>query len=387
MSKQAQPEAEPPRNALSPTKNGARPVTDAQHADISTLMNPGTEKRQRMRGFDDDYVDIVDYIVRCTHKIWEEKGLGLIYSHYRHNAVIHTADGMTYGRDKVIADSTKMLSAFPDARLFADDVIWSGDDEVGFHTSHRITWVGRNTGYSIYGPPTGRKIVRQGVAHCFVKENRIVEEWICRDELSLVRQLGFDEYKLVQKLVTQDVARGLGSPRQLPQGEIERLQGQSTPEPVRAVREGDVEGFVRRAFHEIWNWRLLNKVDAYYVRSYVAKVSTNRQLYGWGDLKGFILGMLAAFPDALLNVDHVCFLSDHEGGYRVATRWTLVGTHDGPGVYGEPTGKRVYLMGITHQELKGGKFIREWTLFDEFALLKQLYAPEQAEMVSRATPL
>ncbi len=30
-------------------------------------------------------------------------------------------------------------------------------------------------------------------------------------------------------------------------------------------------------------------------------------------------------------------------------------------------------MGITHQEVKGGKFVREWTIFDEFALLKQLY--------------
>ena len=38
--------------------------------DISKLMNPGTERRQSLRGFDDDYVDIVDYIVRCTHKIW-----------------------------------------------------------------------------------------------------------------------------------------------------------------------------------------------------------------------------------------------------------------------------------------------------------------------------
>jgi len=191
--------------------------------------------------------------------------------------VIHTTDELTYGRDKVVADSTKMLSALPDAKLFADDVIWSGDDEVGFHTSHLITWIGRNTSYSVHGPPTGRKVVRQGIAHCFVKENRIVEEWICRDKLSPVRQLGFDEHALARNVVKQ--VRGAGA-RQPPQGEIERLQGQGTPETVQAVREGDVEGFVRRAFHEIWNWRLLNKVDAYYVRNYVAKVSTNRQLYG-----------------------------------------------------------------------------------------------------------
>ena len=62
-------------------------VTEVPGHHISKLMQPGVEKRQGMRGFDADYVDIVDYIVRCTHKIWEEKQVGLIYSHYGHNAL------------------------------------------------------------------------------------------------------------------------------------------------------------------------------------------------------------------------------------------------------------------------------------------------------------
>ena len=59
----------------------AKPVTTIGNNDISNLMNPGTERRQPMQGFDPDYVDIVDYIVRCTHKIWEEGAVGLIYTH------------------------------------------------------------------------------------------------------------------------------------------------------------------------------------------------------------------------------------------------------------------------------------------------------------------
>lgn len=352
-------------------------VTDVNHHDINILLSPGPEKRQSLQGFDDDYVDIVDYIVRSTYKIWEQKGIGLIYDHYRHNAVIHTSDGLTYGRDKVIADSLKTMSAFPDIRLYADDVIWSGNDQDGFHSSHRITWVGHNTGYSIYGPPTGRKVVRQGIAHCFVKENRVVEEWICRDELALIRQLGFDEHELARKMARQEAARGTQSPVKLSRGEVERVAGQATPEPLppRAGDGFDIEDFVRRSFHEIWNWRLLNKIDAYYVKNYLCFTSTNRKLYGLGDLKGYILAILAAFPDARLEVDHVCWLGNEQDGYRVATRWTLQGTHEGPGVYGEPTGKRILLLGITHQVVEEGKFIEEWTVFDEFALLKQLYAP------------
>jgi predicted ester cyclase len=53
----------------------------------------------------------------------------------------------------------------------------------------------------------------------------------------------------------------------------------------------------------------------------------------------------------------------------------LQGTHQGPGLYGEPTGKRVSIMGISHYHLKNGKFVEEWTVFDEIAVLKQLYTP------------
>ena len=353
------------------------PITDVPYTDISIFMNSGPQKRQSIKGFDEDYVDIVDYIVRCTHKIWEEKGVGLIYTHYAHNVLIHTSDGMTYGRDKVIADSIKTMAAFPDVRLFADDVIWSGNDEDGFHSSHRIVWVAHNTGYSIYGPPTGRRVVRQGIAHCFVKENRVVEEWISRDELALIRQLGFDEIELAKKMAALDAASGGKSPKPETQGEVQRLAGQMQPPfyPPKQDTIFDIEDFVRRSLYEIWNWRLLNKIDDYYVVNYWGFVSTNRQLYGLGDLKAYILSLLAAFPDAAVHVDHICWLGDNERGYRVAVRWTLAGTHGGPGHYGEPTGKRVRLMGISHYIVKDGKFVQERTVFDEFALLKKIYTP------------
>ncbi len=37
-----------------------------------------------MRGFEEQYVDIIDYIVRITHRIWEEKHIGYIYDTYKH---------------------------------------------------------------------------------------------------------------------------------------------------------------------------------------------------------------------------------------------------------------------------------------------------------------
>lgn len=350
-----------------------QPITDVPFVDISTHMNPGTEKRQPMQGFDDDYVDIVDYIVRCTHKIWEERGVGHIYTHYSHNLAIHTTDGTTYGRDKVIADSIKTMNAFADLRLYADDVIWSGDDQQGFHSSHRISWIGTNSGYSIYGPPTGKKVQRYGVAQCFVKENRVVEEWICRDELALVLQLGYDPHELARTMAQKQADTGITLPTPTVPGEPERLEGQMQPPPApEPTDENDLEQHVRRTFHEIWNWRLLNKISEYYAPNYLAWVPPYHKIYGRRDYMAWILARMSAFSDVTLTVDHVCSLGDMQKG-RVATRWYMQGTHDGPGWYGAPTGKRTFLMGITHQEVRDGKFVQEWTCFDEFSLLKQLY--------------
>ncbi len=53
----------------------------ADHPDYGDFVKAAsTGRRHPLKGFDEDYVDIVDYIVRCTHKIWEEKAVGLIYT-------------------------------------------------------------------------------------------------------------------------------------------------------------------------------------------------------------------------------------------------------------------------------------------------------------------
>lgn len=348
-------------------------ITLQDHVDINRTL-AAKERRQPMKGFDEEYTDIVDYIIRCTHRIWEEKGMGLCYTHYAHNAVIHTSEGMVYGRDEWTRRAIDGLSAFPDIRLFGDEVIWTGNEEDGFHTSHRIIAIGHNTGYSPYGPPTGRKMVRRAIANCFVKENYICEEWVVRDNVSAIRQLGLDVREMVRKAAERDMARGI-APQEV--GEVERLQGQMPPEvmPPKSGGGFDVEDFVKRSYHEIWNWRLFNKIKTYYSEQYLCHSSSDREFYGLGDFTAFILSMLQAFPDAKMSVDHLYWLGNDQDGYRVAVRWTLLGTHDGYGIYGDPTGRRVRMMGITHHTIKHGKFVEEWTVFDEFAVMKQLYMP------------
>ncbi len=62
---------------------------------------------------------------------------------------------------------------------------------------------------------------------------------------------------------------------------------------------------------------------------------------------------------------------------QTAVRWTLDGHHDGLGRLGEPTGKRLTLMGMSHYHVRGGRVVEEWTVFDELSLLVQLEMPTQ----------
>ena len=129
---------------------------------------------QSLEGFDDCYTDIVDYIVRCTHRIWDERDVGLIYTHYTHNCVLYTPLGTIHSRDEVIRDTIQRLVSFPERRGQATHVVWCGDDREGFYTSHLVTGCGRHTQAGHLGPPTGRPLRLahdRGTASCCATES------------------------------------------------------------------------------------------------------------------------------------------------------------------------------------------------------------------------
>jgi hypothetical protein len=47
-------------------------------------------------------------------------------------------------------------------------------------------------------------------------------------------------------------------------------------------------------------------------------------------------------------------------------RWSIVGTHEGYGVYELPTGRPVYTWGITQRYVRDGRILEEWMVFNEF---------------------
>ncbi|MEL6152074.1 MAG: ester cyclase, partial [Chloroflexota bacterium] len=296
--------------------------------DIQRLKDANGNRLHRMNGFDPKFTDIVDYIIRITHEIWEEKAIGALYEYYAGNIQLHTSGGTIHSRDAVLAGTLATMAAYPDRRLYGDEVIWGGDDVTGFYSSHRLTHVGTNTGWSLYGPPTGRRVNYRAVADCFVRENTIVEEWLARDELSLVHQLGLDPVKTAKEMARKEADSGGTFPTA---ADVERGVGQLPPEPAPEAPADDFspEHFIRSMIHEMWNWRLLNKVREYFAENLAAESASMRKMNSRNEYQSYMLSLLSAFPNLSMTVEHFCVVGDSEIGYRTATRWRMRGTHTG----------------------------------------------------------
>lgn len=340
------------------------------------LLHPPTERRQPMRGFDPRYVDIIDYIVRITHRIWEEKDIGYIYDVYRHNSRVMDDAGLQYGRDKIVADTVHTVNAFPDIRLYADEIIWAGDEETGFYTSHRTVITGTNTGWSRFGPPTNRRISLWCIANCLSQDNEIFEEWVIYNQSSLLRQLGFDLFEKAREFGDQRVRNKATT---VTASETTRLDGQGKPRHLPEPGGGaqDLEADIRRAYHYAWNWRNLASLDRLYDERVIFHGATDRELRGLSAYKSFILSLIAMFPDIALQVDEIYWMGNEAEGYLTAVRWSATGTHRGWGIYGTPTGRQVRIWGLSQQRILKGKIREEWMVFNEFDLLQQLLASEQ----------
>jgi len=200
----------------------------------------------------------------------------------------------------------------------------------------------------------------------------VVEEWLVRDELTLIHQLGLDPVKTAKEMARKDADKGLGYQIS---GDVERGIGQMPPPIIEASPNFEPENFIRRMLNEVWNWRLLNKVRDYFTETVSLESASMRRMSGHNDYQAYVLSLLSPFPNLRITPEHFCYVGDEQVGYRTATRWRMRGTHTGFGIYGEPTGQSIDILGVSHHLIKDGKIQSEWTLFDEFELLKQIHRP------------
>lgn len=317
-----------------------------------------------MRGFDTKFKDFPDYILGITKEIWEDRGIATLNKYYAPDIIVRSPSSLVIGNRDVIAATMATIAEFPDRTLLGEDVIWSGTPEEGMLSSHRLLSTATHLGDGVYGKATGKKLVYRIVADCHAINNQVNDEWLIRDQGAVVRQMGWEPKDYARDLIERE-------------GGFENCVRPFTPD---IDRPGAYRG---KGNDNAWGERyadiltsIMNADLAVIPREYDRAC----QLEYPGGVTGhsfsaadhFWMGLRASFPSAEFKIDHQIGRDDPLMPPRAAIRWSLTGRHDGWGSLGTPTGADVHVMGASHAEFGPWGLRREYVLFDETSIWKQI---------------
>lgn len=317
-----------------------------------------------MRGFDTKFKDFPDYILGITKEIWEDRGIATLNKYYAPDIIVRSPGSLVVGNRDVIAATMATIAEFPDRTLLGEDVIWSGTPEDGMLSSHRLLSTATHLGDGIYGKATGKKLVYRIVADCHAINNQVNDEWLIRDQGAVVRQMGWEPRDYARDLIERE-------------GGFESCVKPFTPDIDRqgAYRGTGNDNEWGERYADILS-SIMNADMAVIPREYDRAC----QLEYPGGVTGhsfsaadhFWMGLRASFPSAAFKIEHRIGRDDPLMPPRAAIRWSLTGRHDGWGSLGTPTGAEVHVMGACHAEFGPWGLRREYVLFDETAIWKQI---------------
>jgi hypothetical protein len=320
-----------------------------------------------VKGFDPKFLDLPDFIVSMTKEIWEDRHIDELRHYYTPTIPVRSPDGVVVGNLAVIDATRATLAEFPDRELLGEDVIWSGNEEEGFLSSHRIFSTATHTGDGEFGPATRTRLGYRVIADCAAKDNQIYDEWLVRDKGAIVRQLGIDPRAFA---AAQIAAEGGSDSANQP------LSAAADVPPVYTGLGNDDEFGTAYAdlLNHVFDGGSVDSaiIEGRYDRAVQLELPGGRTAHGWSDAAAFWSGLRTSFPDARFAIHHKIGRDDRGMPGRAAIRWSLTGLHAGAGAFGPPTGANVSVMGISHAEFGPRGLHREFVLFDETAIWKQI---------------
>ena len=321
-----------------------------------------------MKGFDKKYVDFPDYILKITKQIWEGKDVESIGKFYTDNIPVRSPFGITYGNKPVIEATYNTLKEFPNRQLLGEDVIWNGNDDIGYHSSHRILSKGTHLGDGFYGKPTGKDIYYRVIADCACKDNQVYDEWIVRDQGAMVRQIGYSPKEFAQIMI--DKEGGVYNAKKL-FDKSEVKPSDYHPEDVRINSAGEkYSKILNSVFEANYDFSDYNRASSIFWPG-------NKLGHGREDVAKFWNSLKSIFTEIKFTIEHVGYLDEPIKNPRASIRWFLEGIHSNDSDdYGKKTNSKLFIMGINHVELNKDGIIREWVLFDEVAIWKQILMNE-----------
>jgi steroid delta-isomerase-like uncharacterized protein len=130
----------------------------------------------------------------------------------------------------------------------------------------------------------------------------------------------------------------------------------------------EIKANVRRAFIEAFDKGNLAALDEMFAPNLIDH-STARGAAQTG-LEGFkqrIAGHRAGFPDLHIAIEDMLVDGD-----RIAFRWMMSGTQQGPWIGRPATGKSMNMTGMNMERLEGGKIVEHWSNPDILGAFQQL---------------
>ena len=317
-----------------------------------------------MKGFDKKYNSFPDYILKITKQIWEGKDVNSIANFYTEDIPVRSPFGVTYGNKPVIDATFATLREFPNRQLLGEDVIWNKDSEDGYHSSHRILSKGTHLGDGSYGKPSGKNIYYRVIADCACRYNQVYDEWIVRDQGAMVRQIGFTPKEFAQKIIENE--GGLENSKKIFTLKSD-MKSEYKPNPAPKDSVGvKYSNILNTIFTNDYNF-------SDYARAASIYWPGNKIGHGREDIEKFWQSLKGAFSNFKFSIEHIGFLEEQGKNPKASIRWFLDANHSNKtSDFGEATNKNIFIMGINHAEISDGKVIREWVLFDEVAIWKQI---------------
>ncbi|MGB7242068.1 MAG: ester cyclase [Sulfitobacter sp.] len=316
-----------------------------------------------MKGFSNRWNDFPDYIIGITKEIWEDRGIATLNHYYSKDIPVRSPMGIQRGNQAVMAATMATINEFPDRQLFAEDVIWS-EDKTGYLSSHRLNTVATHSRDGAFGPATGKRWNVRVIADCAAKDDTIFDEWLVRDYGGIVRQLGMDPQTYAASLIAAE-----GGP-------------DTASRPFTPAMDVD-GGYHGRGNDNEWGQRyadgltrIMDKDFAHIKQSYdramIGEYAGAQTLTSAEECTKFWVGLRSSFPSATFKIHHQIGMDGGMMSPRAALRWSLDGVHDGWGAFGAPTGAPVHVMGLSHAEFGPWGLRREFALYDEIAIWKQI---------------
>ena len=326
-----------------------------------------------LKGFESHYGNLVDYILRCTYDIWEEKNVGVIYTHYSEANEIYTPLGYADNVQSVVDATNGMLSGFPDRQMYSVNIVWDGNEEDGYLSSHINRSIMTNTGDSPFGKATGKSVDVLCIADCLCKDNLIIREWLVRDSGAMVKQLGLNIEDVALKMATADVNADLTHWYEA--DTLRRTKNRKKRPVVKALPDnaGPMD-IVATMLHNVWSVHNFAMIDDYYSFNVSVEGLSGNRLCGTPNLKRLLTELHSTLSDSDFEIDHIQMMDSDAGENEkfVHCRWTLCGKHATSKMFGQGTGVPLHIMGISQYRIVNGRIAEEWTVFDEVAIWKQI---------------